>query len=96
MKIFFRIFYTLLFLSVISVTSYSQNIQDTIYIASWNVENLFDILDPHPVDPPLPRKAEYELSFAQQFDKIIVNDILEKAVQETYTGVKEFLDYVGR
>ena len=45
MKIFFRTFYTLLFLSVISVTSYSQNIQDTIYIASWNVENLFDTID---------------------------------------------------
>jgi len=45
MKIFFRTFYTLLFLSAISFTSYSQNIQDTIYIASWNVENLFDTID---------------------------------------------------
>ena len=41
-------------------------------------------------------KAEYELSFAQQFDKIIINDNLEKAVQETYTGVREFLDFSGR
>ena len=38
-------------------------------------------------------KAEYELSFAQQFDKIIVNDNLEDAVKETYTGIKGFLDY---
>ncbi|OQX82401.1 MAG: guanylate kinase [Bacteroidetes bacterium 4484_276] len=37
-------------------------------------------------------KAEYELSFAQQFDKIIVNDNLEKAVLETYNSVKGFLD----
>ena len=37
-------------------------------------------------------KAEYELSFAQQFDKIIVNDKLDNAVQETYTSIKEFLD----
>ena len=37
-------------------------------------------------------KAGYELSFAQQFDKIIVNDNLEKAVLETYNSVKGFLD----
>jgi guanylate kinase len=36
-------------------------------------------------------KAEYELSFAPQFDKIIVNDVLEDAVKETHTSIKEFL-----
>jgi guanylate kinase len=36
-------------------------------------------------------KAEYELTFASQFDKIIVNDDLEKAKQEALRIVKEFL-----
>ena len=37
-------------------------------------------------------KAEYELSFAPRFDKIIVNDDLEKAVEETRRTIREFLD----
>ena len=36
-------------------------------------------------------KAEYELTFAFQFDKIIVNDDLEKAKQEALRIVKDFL-----
>ena len=36
-------------------------------------------------------KAEYELTFSGNFDKIIVNDNLDKAVQETYRVVKEFI-----
>lgn len=36
-------------------------------------------------------KAEYELTFSGNFDKIIVNDNLDKAVQETYRIVKEFI-----
>lgn len=37
-------------------------------------------------------KAAYELTFAQFFDTIIVNDDLETAVEETITRVKEFLN----
>ena len=37
-------------------------------------------------------KAEYELTFASQFDHIIVNDDLEKAKQETLRLVKAFLE----
>ncbi len=37
-------------------------------------------------------KARYELTFARQFDKIIVNDDLEKAVKEAKELVNEFLD----
>jgi len=37
-------------------------------------------------------KAEYELTFAKQFDKIIVNDDLETAKQETLQVVKAFLE----
>ncbi len=36
-------------------------------------------------------KAEYEMTFASQFDHIIVNDDLETAKQETLQVVKEFL-----
>ncbi len=37
-------------------------------------------------------KAEYEISFAPQFDRIVVNDDLEKAKQEVFSIVKDFLD----
>ena len=36
-------------------------------------------------------KAEYEMTFAPQFDHVIVNDDLETAKQETLQIVKEFL-----
>lgn len=37
-------------------------------------------------------KAEEEMGYAPQFDKIIVNDNLEKAVEETRRTIREFLD----
>lgn len=37
-------------------------------------------------------KASYELTFAPQFDHVIVNDNLEEAKQETLRVVSEFLD----
>jgi guanylate kinase len=37
-------------------------------------------------------KAEYELSFSSQFDKIILNDVLEQAQEETIQLVKDFLN----
>jgi guanylate kinase len=36
-------------------------------------------------------KAEYELTFASQFDRVVVNDDLETAKQEALHIVKEFL-----
>ena len=36
-------------------------------------------------------KANYELTFAPQFDHIVVNDNLEKAEQEVYKLVSDFL-----
>jgi len=36
-------------------------------------------------------KAEYELTFADKFDKIIINDELEKAQKETIELVEEFV-----
>ena len=37
-------------------------------------------------------KAEFELSFAPQFDRIIVNDNLETAKAETLAVIREFLN----
>ena len=37
-------------------------------------------------------KAEYEMSFAAQFDRIIVNDDLEKAKEEVFSVIRDFLD----
>ncbi len=37
-------------------------------------------------------RASYELTFAPQFDHVVVNDDLEKAEQEVYRLVKEFLE----
>lgn len=36
-------------------------------------------------------KAEYEISFANQFDHIIVNDNLKRAVEEAETTITDFL-----
>ena len=36
-------------------------------------------------------KAAYELTFAKEFDHIVVNDDLEKAKQDTYRLVSDFL-----
>lgn len=37
-------------------------------------------------------KAEYEMSFAPKFDRIIINDDLDKAKEDVYSVIKEFLD----
>lgn len=38
-------------------------------------------------------KANYEISFRHQFNKIVVNDVLEKACAETEQLIKEFLGW---
>lgn len=37
-------------------------------------------------------KAEYELSFADKFDRIVINDDLKKAKVDVYNVIKQFLD----
>lgn len=37
-------------------------------------------------------KAEYELTFAPQFDCIIVNDLLDKALEEAEKCIREFIN----
>lgn len=37
-------------------------------------------------------RAEFELSFAKQFDRVVVNDDLDRAVEEAYRLVREFVE----
>lgn len=37
-------------------------------------------------------RAEFELGFAGKFDRVVVNDDLDRAVSETYEIVKNFID----
>lgn len=57
-------------------------------IMTWNVENLFDILDPHPSDPPLPRRAEYELDLTKVANTIIAGGV------PTIVGLQE-VEHIG-
>ena len=52
-------------------------------LMTWNVENLFDILDPHPSSPPRPRKAQYELDLTK-----VANTLLA-AGAPTIVGLQE-------
>lgn len=36
-------------------------------------------------------KAEYELTFAKDYDKCVVNDILDEAIAQTDTIIKQFI-----
>lgn len=40
-------------------------------LMTWNVENLFDTVEPNPSDPPRPRKAEYSLTLNKVANTII-------------------------
>ena len=39
-------------------------------VATFNVENLFDSSDPHPSDPPLPSRSQYELDLTKMANAI--------------------------
>ena len=45
---------------------------------------------PEVIDQRIAR-AEFEISFADKFDKVVVNDDLEKAKKEVLGIIKEFL-----
>ncbi|MEJ2010680.1 MAG: lamin tail domain-containing protein [Anaerolineales bacterium] len=56
---------------------------DEFSIMTWNVENLFDILAPHPSSPPRPRKAEYDR------DLIKIANTIEAAGGPTVVALQE-------
>jgi predicted extracellular nuclease len=57
--------------------------EDEFSVMTWNVENLFDIIDPHPSSPPRPRRVEYELALTK-----VANTILAAGVP-TVVGLQE-------
>ncbi len=68
----------------------------SIYIMPPSIEELRSRLVKRGTDSPemidqRVNKAEQELTFANQFDKIVVNDILDIAVDETLAIVTDFL-----
>ena len=68
----------------------------SLFIQPPSVEELRKRLEGRGTDTPEAieqrlAKASYELTFAPQFDRVVVNDDLETAKQETLSIVKEFL-----
>ncbi len=68
----------------------------TIFIQPPSVEELKKRLEARGTETPESlnqrlSKAEYELSFAPQFDRTVVNDNLETAVVDTEAVIKDFL-----
>ena len=68
-----------------------------VYPAAFGVEELRCRLEGRGTDAPEViesriAKAEYELSFASQFDCVIVNDNLETAKAEALKVIREFLE----
>lgn len=69
----------------------------SIFIHPGSIEVLRNRLESRGTDSPeviqqrLDR-ADYELSFAPHFDRVVRNDILEKAVTETLAAVTNFLE----
>ena len=80
----------------INIKKYYGDEALSLFIQHPSVEELRRRLEGRKTDTPEAieerlAKAEYEMTFAPQFDKIIVNDDLETAKQETLKIVKAFL-----
>ena len=79
----------------INIKKYYGDEALSLFIQPPSVEELRRRLEGRKTDTPEAieerlAKAEYEMTFAPQFDKIIVNDDLETAKQETLKIVKAF------
>lgn len=69
----------------------------SVFIQPPSVEELRRRLEARGTDAPEVidqriARAEYELGFASQFDRIVVNDNLEKAKSESYDIIRSFLE----
>ena len=79
----------------INIKKYYGNEALSLFIQPPSVEELRRRLEGRGTDTPEAicerlAKAEYEMTFASQFDRIIVNDDLETAKQETLRVVESF------
>ena len=80
----------------VNIKKYYGNEALSLFIQPPSVEELRRRLEGRATDTPEAieqrlAKAEYEMTFAPQFDHVIVNDDLETAKQETLRIVKDFL-----
>ena len=80
----------------VNIKKYYGNEALSLFIQPPSVEELRCRLEGRTTDTPEAiaerlAKAEYEMTFAPQFDHVIVNDDLETAKQETLRIVKDFL-----
>ncbi len=69
----------------------------SVFIQPPSVEELRRRLEARGTDAPEVidqriARAEYELGFASQFDRIVINDNLEKAKSEAYDIIRSFLE----
>lgn len=75
---------------------YGDNVR-TIFFLPPSIEELRRRLEGRGTDAPevveeRVGKAAYELSFADKFDRRIINDNLDKAIEETRTAIKDFIN----
>ncbi len=68
----------------------------SIFVMPPSVEVLRERLEKRGTDLPKViekrlAKAEYEISFASQFDLVVMNDDFDRAKEEVYTAIKEFI-----
>jgi guanylate kinase len=80
----------------LNIKKYGEENALAIFVMPPSVETLEERLKRRSSETPETlkkrvEKANYELTFANKFDKIIVNDELEKAVKEAKELVEEFL-----
>jgi predicted extracellular nuclease len=71
-------------------------------IMTWNVENLFDVVEPHPSDPPRPRKAEYDVALGKIANTICaagmptiigLQEVENIGILEDLAGLDSLIDY---
>lgn len=79
-----------------NIKKYYGNRALSVFIMPPSVQELKSRLEKRATDMPeiitaRVEKAEYEISFAPQFDVVIINDDLNKAEQEALTVVRNFL-----
>lgn len=80
-----------------NIKNYYKDKALSIFIQPPSIEELRKRLHGRATDTPeiieqRISKAEYELSFASKFDKVIVNDNLEEAQEAAYKIIKEFIE----
>ena len=81
----------------VNIKKHSGSRALSVFIQPPSVEELRNRLVGRATDAPEVieqrlNRAEYELSFADKFDRIVINDDLEKAKVDVYNVIKQFLD----